>query len=151
MIVWISESLFLLLIPNHALSWLQGLLGWYMVKSGLDEELVSKTEIPRVSPYRLAAHLSLAFLLYAGLIWCGLSQFIPRPRVSNASWNSNYKFSLEITMYCFNCFLWKSSCTVGTRDGRLRKWALLSKHTMKQQRMAASQRFQHKVSSRVAG
>ena len=56
-----------------------------MVKSGLDEELVSKTEIPRVSPYRLAAHLSLAFLLYAGLIWCGLSQFIPRPRVSNAS------------------------------------------------------------------
>lgn len=56
-----------------------------MVKSGLDEELISKTEIPRVSPYRLAAHLSLAFLLYAGLIWCALSQFIPRPRVSDAS------------------------------------------------------------------
>ena len=54
-----------------------------MVKSGLDEELISKTEIPRVSPYRLAAHLSLAFLLYAGLIWCGLSQFIPRARVSD--------------------------------------------------------------------
>lgn len=53
-----------------------------MVKSGLDEELISKTEIPRVSPYRLAAHLSLAFILYAGLIWCGLSQFIPRARVS---------------------------------------------------------------------
>ena len=53
-----------------------------MVKSGLDEELVSKTEIPRVSPYRLAAHLITAFILYAGLVWCGLSQIIPRPKVS---------------------------------------------------------------------
>lgn len=57
-------------------------MGWYMVKSGLDEEHISKTEIPRVSQYRLAAHLSLAFLLYSGLVWCGLSQFIPQPRVS---------------------------------------------------------------------
>ena len=35
----------------------QGLLGWYMVKSGLIDE-------PRVSQYRLAAHLSLAVLIY---------------------------------------------------------------------------------------
>ena len=54
-----------------------------MVKSGLDEDKISKTEIPRVSQYRLAAHLSLAFLLYAGLIWCALSQFIPRPKVGS--------------------------------------------------------------------
>ena len=60
----------------------KGLLGWYMVKSGLDEEKISKTEIPRVSQYRLAAHLSMAFLLYAGLVWCALCQFIPRPKVS---------------------------------------------------------------------
>jgi len=52
-----------------------------MVKSGLDEEKINKTEIPRVSQYRLAAHLTLAFLLYAGLIWCALCQFIPRPKV----------------------------------------------------------------------
>lgn len=63
-----------------ALIMCQGLLGWYMVKSGLDEEKISKTEIPRVSQYRLAAHLSLAFLLYAGLVWCALCQFIPRPK-----------------------------------------------------------------------
>ena len=53
-----------------------------MVKSGLDEEKISKTEIPRVSQYRLAAHLSMAFLLYAGLVWCALCQFIPRPKVN---------------------------------------------------------------------
>ncbi|XP_073239500.1 heme A synthase COX15-like [Porites lutea] len=63
-----------------ALIMCQGLLGWYMVKSGLDEEKISKTEIPRVSQYRLAAHLSMAFLLYAGLVWCALCQFIPRPK-----------------------------------------------------------------------
>lgn len=40
----------------------QGLLGWYMVKSGLVHE-------PRVSQYRLAAHLSLALFLLSFLYW----------------------------------------------------------------------------------
>ena len=39
---------------------LQGVLGWYMVKSGLVNR-------PSVSQYRLVAHLSAAFLLYAYL------------------------------------------------------------------------------------
>jgi cytochrome c oxidase assembly protein subunit 15 len=41
---------------------LQGLLGWYMVKSGLIDN-------PHVSQYRLTAHLSLALLIYAYLLW----------------------------------------------------------------------------------
>lgn len=41
---------------------LQGLLGWYMVKSGL-------VDLPRVSHYRLAAHLTLAMFLLAYLYW----------------------------------------------------------------------------------
>lgn len=45
---------------------LQGLMGWYMVKSGLVDE-------PYVSHYRLAAHLSLAFLIVALLLWCAFS------------------------------------------------------------------------------
>lgn len=60
----------------------QGLLGWYMVKSGLDEELVSKSEVPRVSQYRLASHLSAAFVFYSGLFWCALCQLMPHPQVS---------------------------------------------------------------------
>lgn len=44
---------------------LQGLLGWYMVKSGLVNE-------PRVSQYRLVAHLSTAFVLYAYIVWVAL-------------------------------------------------------------------------------
>ena len=41
---------------------LQGFMGWYMVKSGL----VSDTD---VSHYRLAAHLSLAILIYCMIFW----------------------------------------------------------------------------------
>lgn len=41
---------------------LQGLMGWYMVKSGLVDE-------PRVSHYRLAAHLGFALFLLAYLFW----------------------------------------------------------------------------------
>lgn len=40
----------------------QGLMGWYMVKSGLVSE-------PLVSHYRLAAHLSLALIIFAYLTW----------------------------------------------------------------------------------
>jgi len=44
---------------------LQGALGWYMVKSGLVDD-------PRVSPVRLAAHLGLALLIYAAMLWIAL-------------------------------------------------------------------------------
>ena len=44
----------------------QGLLGWYMVRSGLVDE-------PRVSQYRLAAHLSLAVVIYVYLLALALS------------------------------------------------------------------------------
>ncbi len=41
---------------------LQGLVGWYMVKSGL-------VDIPAVSPYRLGLHLGLAELIFALVLW----------------------------------------------------------------------------------
>lgn len=54
------------LTPRLALAFvlggLQGLLGWYMVKSGLSDN-------PHVSQYRLTAHLSLALVIYAWLLW----------------------------------------------------------------------------------
>ena len=48
----------------------QGLLGWYMVKSGLVDE-------PRVSPYRLVSHLGLAFFIFAYLFWIWMRQKWP--------------------------------------------------------------------------
>ena len=52
----------------------QGLVGWWMVRSGLDTQLLPEKQRQdvRVSPYRLATHLSLAFASYTGLVWCGL-------------------------------------------------------------------------------
>ncbi len=43
----------------------QGVMGWYMVQSGL-------IDVPYVSHYRLAAHLGLAFVLFALLIRVGM-------------------------------------------------------------------------------
>ena len=43
----------------------QGLLGWYMVQSGL-------VDVPEVSHYRLVAHLSLALTLFSAVLWTGL-------------------------------------------------------------------------------
>ncbi|MBI5898882.1 MAG: COX15/CtaA family protein [Rhodocyclales bacterium] len=50
---------------------LQGAMGWYMVKSGLVDD-------PRVSQYRLAAHLGLAFLLFGLMCWTGLGMLQSR-------------------------------------------------------------------------
>lgn len=50
----------------------QGLVGWWMVKSGLgDDRRGDRNEI-RVSPYRLAAHLGMAVGTYTMLLWTGL-------------------------------------------------------------------------------
>jgi cytochrome c oxidase assembly protein subunit 15 len=50
---------------------LQGAMGWYMVQSGLVDD-------PRVSHYRLAAHLGLAFILFGLMSWTGLGMLQPR-------------------------------------------------------------------------
>lgn len=56
---------------------LQGALGWYMVKSGLVDD-------PRVSPLRLAAHLGMAFLLFALMAWTALGLRHPRSAAGGA-------------------------------------------------------------------
>lgn len=56
----------------------QGLLGWYMVKSGLDEDIQAQTSaVPRVSQYRLCAHLGSALALYSMMLWSGLNHVLP--------------------------------------------------------------------------
>ena len=66
------------LIPRMAavplLVALNGVLGWFMVASGL-------VDIPRVSPYRLTAHLGLAVAIYAYILWMGLNLVSERTAV----------------------------------------------------------------------
>jgi heme a synthase len=54
-----------------ALGFCQGLLGWYMVESGLAERV-------EVSQYRLVAHLALALAIYSLILWTALG-LVQRP------------------------------------------------------------------------
>jgi cytochrome c oxidase assembly protein subunit 15 len=56
------------------LGFLQALVGWYMVKSGLYKD-------PVVSPYRLTLHLGLAFILYGFVFWMLLGSLEKLPSV----------------------------------------------------------------------
>lgn len=50
----------------------QGAVGWWMVASGLGNDRRGDKKEIRVSPYRLAVHLSMAFATYTGLVWNGI-------------------------------------------------------------------------------
>lgn len=70
MVVFIATGqarrpLALKLVGLFILGGLQGALGWYMVQSGLSERV-------DVSQYRLAAHLSLAVVLFGLMFWLAL-------------------------------------------------------------------------------
>ncbi len=58
---------------------LQGVLGWYMVKSGLVDN-------PHVSQYRLTAHLLAAFLIYAFMFWVAMSRLYPLEHGDRHPW-----------------------------------------------------------------
>ena len=66
---------------------LQGVLGWYMVKSGLVDN-------PHVSQYRLTAHLFAAFLIYAYMFWVAMSLLFPATGTERHPW---YRKSFALT------------------------------------------------------
>jgi cytochrome c oxidase assembly protein subunit 15 len=62
----------------------QAFVGWWMVRSGLDDPqkhtpTLGPNQRPRVSPYRLATHWTAALTLYLGCIWTSLSLLRPSP------------------------------------------------------------------------
>lgn len=70
----------------------QGLMGWYMVKSGL-------IDMPRVSHYRLAAHLGLALVIMAYLFWLVLSLLnVPQKGTSQAFLRGTYLLAGLVTL-----------------------------------------------------
>lgn len=74
---------------------LQGAIGWWMVKSGLDEQqLTERNSKPTVSQYRLTTHLGAAFLMYLGVLWTGLEILNENNLVKQAKANPQYVASL---------------------------------------------------------
>jgi cytochrome c oxidase assembly protein subunit 15 len=74
--LWISARIERRVLPRlgllFVLGGLQGAVGWFMVASGFLPESTA------VSPYRLVVHLTLALLLYAAIVWTGLSALYPK-------------------------------------------------------------------------
>lgn len=69
---WIPQGYMGRLILFGALGAFQGVLGWWMVSSGLEG-----SDRVRVAPYRLMAHLGLAALLFMFMLWTALSLLRP--------------------------------------------------------------------------
>lgn len=83
----------------------QGLLGWYMVKSGLDNALMDiPGAVPRVSQYRLASHLGLAFVLYIGMFGTGLSVLRDWKYAHGVNWNGKSKWHKVMSTTPFKVF-----------------------------------------------
>ena len=65
-----------------ALGGLQGLVGWWMVQSGLETRV-------SVAPERLAIHLGLALVLFCALLWTGMEAWSGQARqgaMRNGAW-----------------------------------------------------------------
>ena len=106
----IEKSLIPKLIFMLVLGGLQGLMGWYMVKSGLVND-------PHVSQYRLTAHLGLAVFIYAYMIWVALGLLYPKlSESSDCSRNPFARLSLIVSGIIILTIL-SGGFVAGTRAG----------------------------------
>ncbi len=78
----IKKSIILLIMGGF-----QGALGWYMVKSGLINR-------PDVSHYRLAAHLTTAFITFAYTLWVLLDILFPNRKQIDAKFRNFIRIAL---------------------------------------------------------
>ncbi|WP_298344796.1 COX15/CtaA family protein [uncultured Algibacter sp.] len=69
----------------------QGFLGWYMVKSGLVDN-------PDVSHYRLAAHLTTAFITFAYTFWVALDLIFLNKKQINKSFRNLIRWGLAVLL-----------------------------------------------------
>jgi len=69
----------------------QGFLGWYMVKSGLVDR-------PDVSHFRLAAHLTTAFITFAYSLWVALDLIYPYKKEINTKIRNLIRFGLVVLL-----------------------------------------------------
>jgi heme a synthase len=84
------------LIGLFFLGGMQGVIGWWMVKSGLVDR-------PDVSHLRLTVHLGMAFLLYVLLLWTGLTHI--RKRQFCSAFQSRYRAGLVLITLVYTTVL----------------------------------------------
>jgi cytochrome c oxidase assembly protein subunit 15 len=82
----IKKSLILLFLGGF-----QGFLGWYMVKSGLVDR-------PDVSHYRLAMHLTTAFITFAYTFWVALDLIYPTKKEINKAFRNFIRVTMVVLL-----------------------------------------------------
>ena len=87
---------------------LQGAVGWWMVASGLSQRV-------EVSQYRLATHLVLALLIYAGVVWT-LRRLADRPQLDAPS---RLKITSQVLLALTFPQLYFGALVAGLRAGRV--------------------------------
>lgn len=92
----VDRALGIKLLGIFLLGGLQGLMGWYMVMSGLVDNIY-------VSQYRLTAHLGLAFIIFAAMFWVatGLLSPVSDQQQDRSVIHDLRRFSLFITTLVF--------------------------------------------------
>lgn len=121
---WIRPRLWAALALGAA----QGLLGWYMVRSGLVDD-------PHVSQYRLTAHLLLAVFIFAWLLALvfrlqGVAGMVPLPpdRLRRLRWMTGMAIVLVFAMIATGGFM------AGTKAGFIyNTWPMMGNHWMPDQ------------------
>lgn len=107
----IDQPLGLKLAGIFFLGGLQGLMGWYMVKSGLVDN-------PHVSQYRLTAHLGLAFIIYGAMFHVAMKLLLPiRTLHKDNKLHSLYRFSQVLIGLIFLMIL-SGGLVAGIRAGQ---------------------------------
>lgn len=90
---------------------MQGLLGWFMVQSGLVDQ-------PDVSHYRLSAHLLLAFVLYGWIWWLVMGLLWPKANIFRRSM-STYRMLFSLSLVLFLIVVMYGGFVAGTDAGRI--------------------------------
>lgn len=106
----IDRPLGLKLAGIFLLGGLQGLMGWYMVKSGLVDN-------PRVSQYRLTAHLSLAFIIYAAMFHVALGLLTPDGNLDGSKRLQNLQRFIQVLIGIIFFMVLSGGFVAGIRAG----------------------------------
>lgn len=121
-LIYLLPLLFFLvkgMVPTHwklrlfalfVLGGLQGLMGWYMVKSGL-------VDIPSVSQYRLTAHLGLAIIIFACMFWFALDFLRGQQTRINNQASSVYLSITAIAVIIVFIMMLSGGFVAGTKAG----------------------------------
>ena len=118
---------------------LQGVFGWYMVASGLKEDILLNLEVPRVNHFWLSLHLGSAFTIYSAMLSTGLEILKQHRILENvrnililAGTSKIFCIQQAVSKCCFgnwsfnicDCYIWRLGCRIRRRVNLQR----ISKH-----------------------